>query len=101
MIISNSKHKDIRTSREKLLEKRIEILQKRIQELENPSISKLNDRDKSKKINPSFLVLPVTYTPEQERSPTLEIVSYSPMDDSNNQLILVEQSNSRVYETIV
>jgi hypothetical protein len=106
MIISNSEHEDIHTPREKLLEKRIEILQERIHELENealinPLMSKLNDQENSKKTKASFLVLPVTYTPEQERTPTLEIVSYSPLDDSNNQLLLVEKSNSRVYETIV
>jgi hypothetical protein len=106
MIPSNSAHEDIRTTREKLLEKRIELLQKRVQELENetyvnPSTIKVNGRGKPKENRPSVLVLPVTYTPEQERSPILEIVSYSPVNDSNNHLLLVEQSNTRVYETIV
>jgi hypothetical protein len=102
--MSRNSHEDVRTSREKILEKRIERLQERIQELENetfvnPSI--LNDQKQLKKNKPSFLVLPVTYTPVQERSPILEIVSYSPMDNSNNQLLLVEQTNSRLYDTIV
>ena len=46
-------------------------------------------------------MLPVTYTPEQEQSPTLEIISCSPMDETSNQLLLVEQLNSRVFETNV
>jgi len=103
---NNNNHNDIPTQREKILKERIEILQKRIHQLESENLSKsllpkLDERNRTKKHKPSFLVLPVTYTPEQERSPTLEIVSCSPMDDSSNQLLLVEQLNSRVYETIV
>jgi hypothetical protein len=106
MITINNDHNDIPTLREKILEKRIEILQERIHQLETKiflksSTPKFDERNKIKKNKPSFLVLPVTYTPEQERSPTLEIVSSSPMDDFNNHLLLVEQLNSRTYETIV
>ena len=106
MIPSNSVHEDIRSPREKILEKRIELLQKRVKDLEsetyvNPATTKVNGRAKPKENKSSLLVLPVTYTPEQERSPILEIVSYSPVDDSNNHLLLVEQTNARVYETIV
>jgi hypothetical protein len=84
-----------------MLKERIEILEERIHQLESEKLLKSSQKNRTKIHRPSFLVLPVTYTPEQERSPTLEIVSSSPMDDSNNQLLLVEQLNSRVYETIV
>jgi hypothetical protein len=92
--------------REQILEKRIEILQKRIHQLEvetlfKSSFPKLDETKKINKNKPSCLVLPVTYTPVQERSPTFEIVPYSSTDDSNNQSLLLEQLNSRVYETIV
>ncbi|CAF5006617.1 unnamed protein product, partial [Rotaria sp. Silwood1] len=92
--------------REKILEKRVELLQKRIRQLETEiSLKSLSipsdDTNKMKKNRPSFLVLPVTYTPEPEKSPKLEIVSFSPMDETNTPLLLVEQLNTRVYETIV
>lgn len=74
--------------REQLLEKRIENLQQRIRELEDQF------RISSSRNN---VVLPVTYTPEKERTSVLEIVSHP----SDNPLLLVEQSNARVYETIV
>jgi hypothetical protein len=49
----------------------------------------------------SFLVLPVTYTPDQEQSPKLEITSCTPMDETNTPLLIVEQLNARVFETNV
>jgi len=101
MITINNNHNDIPTQREKMLKERIEILEERIHQLESEKLLQSSQKNRTKKHKPSFLVLPVTYKPEQERSPTLEIVSSSPMDDSNNQLLLVEQLNSRVYETIV
>lgn len=85
--------------REKFLEKRIENLQERIRELE--AKLRMNFSSKPFEIDPTtntaYLVLPVTYTPEEERSSVLEIVSHP----SDNPLLLVEQSNARVYETIV
>lgn len=83
MVLSNG------NTREQLLEKRIEILQERIRQLK-------------KKLKSAYLVLPMTYPSEDDddeerRSSVLELVS-SPSD---NPLLLVEQSNARVYETIV
>jgi hypothetical protein len=48
-------------------------------------------------------VLPVTYTPVDEQSPKFEIVSSSTstMNRSNVPLLLVEQSNNRLFETVV
>ncbi len=104
MLTINNNHN--RTLREKILEKRIEILQERIHQLETEKVlklssSQLDNEHKTTKTKPSFLMLPVAYTPEQERSPTLEIVSYSPTDETNDQLLLVEQVNKRIYETNV
>ena len=94
------------TPREQLLEKRIEILKERIVELEanmslrsteylsHPSMA----TDKS---SPSLLVLPITYTPEHDPSPGIDIVSFSSVDENSTPLLLVEQMNPRVYETIV
>lgn len=90
--------------REKVLEKRIELLNKRILQLEkqlSSSPPKLLQRKSTNKTKSSFLVLPVTYSPVEKQSSTLEIVSSSPRNDSSNQLLLVEQANLRVYETIV
>lgn len=92
--------------REKLLEKRIEQLQNRIHELETEISLKIspaptNDRFNKSTKKPSFLVLPVTYTPEPEKSPKVDIVLSSPMDETNTPLLLVEQLNNKVYETIV
>ena len=82
--------------REKFLEKRIENLQERIRDLEEKL--RINFSSKSSETDPTtnaaYLVLPVTYTPKEERS---SVVSH-PSDDP---LLLVEQSNARVYETIV
>ncbi|CAF2443636.1 unnamed protein product [Rotaria sp. Silwood2] len=105
-MITNIRHNHDNTQREKILEKRIEVLQKRIRQLETEislkSSSALSDDiKKTKKTRPSFLVLPVTYTPEPEKSPKLEIVSFSPMDETNTPLLLVEQLNARIYESIV
>jgi len=61
-----------------------------------PLSPQLNNEKKS-----SGLVLPVIYRPEEEKSPRLEIISHSPMDKTTMQLILVEKSKPRVYETIV
>ena len=79
------------TERENILEKRIETLQKRIFQLETERSLKSS----------SFLVLPVTYTPEYEQSPKLEFTSYTPVDERDARLLLVEQSNPRVFETHV
>ncbi|CAF0764536.1 unnamed protein product [Rotaria sordida] len=106
MIVTNNKHNHNNTEREKKLEKHIEILQKRIHQLETEismksSLVLSDDINKRKKNKPSFLVLPVTYTPEPEKSPKLEIISFPPVDETITPLLLVEQLNKRVYETIV
>lgn len=96
--MANNKNNGISHDREELLENRIEILQEHIRHLENQLASiKPKEKDRS-----TVCVLPVTYTPEQEQSPILEIISYSVPNDSNSQLLLVEQTtNPRVYETVV
>ena len=106
MVAAKNEHDDIHVRREKQLQRRIEILNKRIHQLETekslqPSAISSDDRSNINKNKLSFLVLPVTYTPEPEKSPKLEIVSLSPMDETNTPLLLVEQINNRVYETIV
>jgi hypothetical protein len=91
--------------REKLLEMRIENLQERIRELEQKSLSRYSSPTDGKNTietnRSSFLVLPITYTPSEEPSPILEIVPYSTKNQSKIPLLLVEQSKSQVYETVV
>jgi len=91
--------------REKLLETRIENLQERIRELERRSSllysSQTYEKNNVETNNSSFLVLPVTYTPAQEPSPKLEIVPYSSEDQSKISILLVKQSKSRIYESVV
>ena len=92
-------------TREQLLEKRIVNLKERIRQLETNASStsrqQSNEEMTTSTPRPSVLVLPVTYTAERDYSPQLEIVSYSPMDDTETPLLVVEQSNARMYETIV
>jgi len=94
-----------RNPREKLLETQIENLQERIRELERRSSllysSRKDDKNNVETNNSSFLVLPVTYTPTQEPSPILEIVPYSSEDQSKISILLVEQSKSGMYESVV
>ena len=104
MLAFNLTHK--LTAREKLLEKRIENLQDCIREMERRSsinaTPRLNNgKTPSEKDKSAVLVLPVTYTPMDEQSPRLEIVSSSRMNRSTMPLILVEQSNNRHFETVV
>ncbi|CAF1576833.1 unnamed protein product, partial [Adineta steineri] len=94
------------TRREKILEKHIEILQERVHQLETQvsieSLSQpLDDNDKKLTNKSTCLVLPVRYTPEPELSPRLEITSRMSRDDTSTQLLLVEQTHTRVYETVV
>jgi len=95
---NNNNRNGLENPREQILERRITVLRDRIHYLEKKLLSvQSSERSKS-----PFLVLPVTYTPEPERSTTLEIVSRSPQNDSNSHLLLVEQTtNPRVFETIV
>lgn len=99
MLPINSQQNGKNNQREQILEKHIKVLRNRVNYLEN-QLSSMQPKETSKS---PFLVLPVTYTPETERSATLEIVSYSTQNDSNNHLLLVEQTTTtpRVYETIV
>lgn len=103
MLIFN--HKSKFNTREKLLEMRIESLQERIHELERrPPLMYSVETDNKNKVETngsSFLVLPVTYTPTQESSPILEIISDSSINQSKIPLLLVEQSKSNMYETVV
>jgi hypothetical protein len=106
MITVNHNHNTNHTERENILEKRIETLQERIHQLESEislksSSRQLEEPDKTNKNKLPFLRLPVTYTPEQEQSPKLEIVTYSSMNKTNTPLLFVKQLNARVYETIV
>ncbi|CAF4269283.1 unnamed protein product [Rotaria socialis] len=106
MMAVKNEHDSFHVRREKQLQKRIEMLNKRIHQLETerslqPPAIMSDDRNNANKSKLSFLVLPVTYTPEPEKSPKLEIVSLSPMDETNTPLLLVEKMNNRVYETIV
>jgi hypothetical protein len=102
-ITTSNSHNVIHQRREQFLEKRIELLQERIHQLEKETSSSriyINEK-KTNKTNPSGLVLPVIYTPEEEHSPKFELVSYPPMDGNHMPLLLIEQLNTRVYETIV
>lgn len=106
MMVVNYKENETDNRRERILEKRIEILRRRIHQLESEILSKssliqADNANNSNKTKPPFLVLPVTYTAEHERSPKLEIVSCSAMNDSHTPLLLVEKLNAKVYETIV
>jgi hypothetical protein len=98
-------HKPKSNSREKLLEMHIENLQERIRKLELRSSLRYSlqtgDKNKVETNKASFSVLPVVYTPTQEPSPKLEIVSNLSKDQSNIPVLLVRQSKTRVYETIV
>ncbi len=92
-------------AREKLLEMRLVTLQERIRELERRSLAidslPTDDENKVETNKSSFWVLPVTYTPTQERSPELEIVPHSSTEQSELPVLRVEQSKKKVYETIV
>ncbi len=92
-------------ARERLLEMRIENLQERIHELERRSSLRFslqaNCKNKIEKNRSSFLVLPITYTPVQESSPKLEIVSNSSKNQPTIPPLLVEQSKDKMYETVV
>lgn len=103
MLVFNHKFK--RNSRERILEMRIDSLKGRIRELErrSPLIypPPTDNNNKIQTNGSSFLVLPVTYTPTQEPSPKLEIVPNSSNDQSKIPLLLVEQSKSTMYETVV
>ncbi|CAF1490209.1 unnamed protein product [Adineta steineri] len=91
--------------REKVLELHIDKLHKRIHELEqNASTGNFwqrNDAKTAKIKKPDFLVLPVTYSPDEDYSPKLEIVPYSSIDQYNTSLIQVEQLRHKIFETVV
>jgi hypothetical protein len=100
--MDTSDYEPLSTTREQLLEKHIELLNERVHELEtNLSLRSTRDAEHREQCSSSYMVLPVTFTPERECSPRLEIVSYSPSDDTEAPLLLIEQANTRVYETIV
>jgi hypothetical protein len=92
-------------AREKLLEMRIVTLQERIRELERRSLAldslRTDEKNKVETKKSLFWVLPVTYTPTQERSPELEIAPHSSTEQSELPVLRVEQSKKKVYETIV
>ncbi|CAF1176648.1 unnamed protein product [Adineta ricciae] len=103
---NTNQHRPDRSRREKALENYVEILKERILELEKEASSKIsspqaNNIEIKRKNTVDGVVLPVTYLSPSESNPRLEIVSYPPADDSRLQLLLVEQTHSPVYETIV
>ena len=106
MTVVNNKHNENYINRGRVLEKHSGTPQKHISEFETHAISQsssvlLNNRNKTDNNKSSLLVLPITGTPQQEKSPNLEIVSCSTMDETNTPLLFVKQPDKCVYETVV
>ena len=99
-------HKLKPTRREKLLEIQIDKLQERIRELEQkPPSEEFWSIDKpyqTKSNELNYTVLPVTYSPVVEQSPTLEIISTPSFGSQDHSTpVHVEKVKTHVYETVV
>lgn len=91
-----------RSQREIMLENRVQTLEARLRQLEKHNISKSlpdNQRDLNKEQRNPVLLLPIKNPPFEKRSSLSR--DSSSAECSNIPLLLVEQSKTGIFETVV